>query len=71
MIGVTGLWTHLGGTVEGGGSLPGEVILEAGKTARNLLVLGLRPHGRSWEDYVDPAFNCYFFLPSNGGCDLC
>lgn len=30
-----GLWTHLGGTVEGGGSLR-EVILEAGKTAREL-----------------------------------
>lgn len=36
--------------MEGGGSLRGEVILEAGKTARNLLVMGLWPHGRSWED---------------------
>ena len=40
-------------------------------SARNLLVLGRRPHGRSWEDPLDPAFNHYLFLPSNGGCDLC
>lgn len=59
-------WGHCGGRES-----MGEGRLEAGKTARNLLVMGRRPHGRSWEDGVDPACNCHFFLPSNGGCDLC
>lgn len=40
-----------------GGSPGGEVRLELRKTARNLLVMGRRPHGRSWEDLGDSAFN--------------
>lgn len=54
MNGVTGFWTHLRGhhggrRIKGGGSETG------GREdfARNLLVMGHRPHGRSWEDPVD------------------
>lgn len=71
MDGVIGFWTPILGTLWRGGDQWGEGRLEAGKTARNLLVMGRRPHGRSWEDRVDSACNCHFFLPSDGGCDLC